>query len=408
LRTTNSTNDGGFLSRTTIVCFALLAFPGAIDLCFGGGLSVLTGDTTASAVKAPQVVSRAAVVVNSFSAEVTLTERVVLPPGWQVLSADTAFTLAIGKSETRLVAFVVPAQASPGCYSVSYTVFGEAPEARGGCDFLIEVLPVFKLEVSTGVAPRRIIAGENFNADFEVTNHGNTECSIRLEAQNSEGDPVNLSDSEIIASPGESRIIRAATQTKPALSRSITQRLTLNANIYGFSQRGGFATNSAAAEILPRSTFIADLYHRIPASAIIRYFGTGGEATTQAECSGGGILDSRRDIRLKYLLRGPGNLENNVFGLRDEYAVELQSRQWTVQGGDGSFNLSPLLEQNRLGRGAQLSIRKQRVKTGGFWMTSRGRYNDLRESGFFAGFAIKPGADFQINALRKKVRYRSG
>lgn len=378
-------------------------------VCFAQRVSVQSADSVRPEIVAPKILTRAFVVSNLSNARLQIAERIVLPEGWQPLIQDTLFSLAPAAKDLRLMAISVPLQAPPGRYKVIYLVqdYGDS-SSTASAETDVLVLPIFKLDVIARETPRRVIAGEDYMAQFEVTSRCNSACTVTAQVLSTNNLPVVLSDTAWLAQPGQSKVFTAIVRTNPRVITSFKHRLTLRISVSDPDAHRREATAHCTVDVIPRSVAGGDFYHRVPSVIATRYVSEQGHSGLQMEYSGTGSLDTRGAYKVAYLLRGPRDLEQNVFGLRDEYYVALENRSGEARVGDLSFSLSPLMEQNRMGRGAKAMLRTGSLRAGGYTFKMRPKYPDLDESAGFVGYSPSPRLDLRINCLSKRSRTLSG
>ncbi|MBM3324752.1 MAG: hypothetical protein FJY66_03705, partial [Calditrichaeota bacterium] len=367
-------------------------------------LVVVSGDSASIEVQTPALITRAFLVANSSNTDREIQDELQLPDGWRLIARDTSFVLQPHESDLRVFGIAIPALTLPGCQKIVYFARDKSDSAAfGQCVTEVTVLPVIKLKITPREVPKRILAGENYSAQFQIDHLGNDPMLINLDVRSSLGSAVCLSSAQIGILPGESVQIVANVKTPSGISRLSTDRLVLAALMSDSSEKTALATSSTAVEVIPRSAPQENVYHRMPTKMATRFVHDDGKGGFQTEYSGSGKLDRKGDWRLDYLIRGPHNLERRVFGQRDEFSIGLQSRYAEVRAGDLLFNLSPLLEQHRLGRGVKAAAGRGPFQAGGYSFQTRQDYSELEEAAGFAGFRVGNLFSARVNYLNKRT-----
>ncbi|RPH94177.1 carboxypeptidase regulatory-like domain-containing protein [candidate division KSB1 bacterium] len=381
---------------------ATLAAAALPALASESSLRAETGDSTIVPVKAPTLLTRSFLVTNAAAVQRKILEYVLLPEGWRTVVGDSLFYLSPGESDLRLICTAIPAAAAPGDYLIRY--FARDIEDSSGfasAEARVQVLPVMQLEIAVRDAPRSVLAGEDYKAQFEIINRSNKACPVALTIHSTSGLPVKMDLSELALAPGESRITAAEVRSEKTTMHAFTHRLTLSARIVDSDAGTRERQATAVVEIIPRPRFAGDPYHRVPSRLSARYVQAGEESGAQVELAGSGTLSAKGAYKISYRLRGPQNLERNYYGLRDEYYVTVQNKQAELRCGDLLFGLSALTEKNRLGRGVNVSYQQGRFGFGGYAMQARFGQNDLNEGAVYAAVQPDPRFSLRLNILQK-------
>jgi hypothetical protein len=395
------------MRRPYLIAYLLLLISAAV--CQAQPPAVSAADSARLEIVAPKLLTRAFVVSNPSENRRKLIEQLELPEGWRTVAQDNSFTLLPGAQDVRLVAISVPLSALPGPYKVTYMAQDSADATQSAqAQTEVLVLPVFKLEIATRETPRRVIAGQDYTVQFAVTSRCNSPTPVSAVLTGSGGSTFVLSDSVWLANPGECKLLTAVVRTDPRCTAAFTQRLTLKLRISDHEARQRESTAHSFVDVIPRGTPAGDFYHRVPSLIAARFVSEAGRSGFQVEYSGNGSLDSRGATRIGYLLRGPRDLTQHTYGLQDEYYVSVENRIGEARAGDLSFNLSPLMEQNRMGRGARARVSNGPFTAGGYAFRMRPKYADLQESAGFIGFCPSPRLSIYANYLQKSSRALNG
>ena len=332
-------------------------------------------------------------------------EKVQLPEGWRLITGEFPFELGAGKRDVRLVSFAVPITALAGRYQLIYAVkdrrnYGIRDEDR----IEIVVLPVARLEIIRGEIPERVIAGEEYQANFLVTNGSNARTRIVVDIKSSEGYPATANiapDSEFFLTPGASQRITVTVRTDKGIRQKATHRLMVRVKALDLNQGDVTAAITALVQVIPRVTSTIDPYHRISGWLKIASMSEEGQIGTQGEFSGSGYLDEAKTQRIDVLLRWPDTTEKGIFGLRDEYRLSLRGKRGEIHIGDRSYSLSPLTEQFRYGRGVEGALNLKNWRIGGYFLQTRREQPAEQEMAGFLGYRFGQSLRLGLNYLNK-------
>jgi hypothetical protein len=368
------------------------------------GLWVASADTTVSTLKAPTLFTRAFFVTNPSSESREIVDSVVLPASWRPVARDSSFSLQPRQQDLRLVAVAIPAETPPGPYELIYIV-KDVPSSgiAGQCEIDIVVLPVTALKITPREAPARVLAGEEYTARFYITQQGNADVRLTLSIRSSLGFPAQLSRYQTEVSPGKSAQVVATVKTDRNTRDLSADQLVLTATLRDSVMGPTSVLGKTSVQIIPRVTEPENVYRRVPSKMAVRFIHDKDLSGYQAEYSGTGTLDTRNRWRVDYLIRGPHNLEQNIYGQRDEYYVGVQNKDAELRAGDLLFSLSPLLEQHRLGRGVRATAVHGSIQSGGYSFRARESYPDLEETGGYASLQSSRFLGTRLNYLNKKT-----
>ena len=366
-----------------------------------GSITLEPADTSTVRVEAPQLLTRAVAVVNLSAGPLELRENVALPSGWRNVTADSLFSVAPQSRDLRLLCLSIPADAAPGLYSLPYRVAARSGDQISVETVLpVEVLPVLKINLVQTESPRRVLAGEEYTARFEMLSRANVPCSVSVHARASTGVPVRVSETAFELKPGERRELTAHIASNRTIRQAQSQWLIFRVEASGGALRAA-QQSTTSAEIIPRAQRGEDRYHKVPSRASVRYAGADDQSGFQLEVGGAGTFDSQGKYRLDYLMRGPRNLERHLYGMRDEYCIGVEHNAGQLRVGDQSFSLSLLTERNRLGRGIAAMGKQGRFSFGGYTFAGRLNYPDLTETAAFVSVKPPIPAEFRMNLLDK-------
>lgn len=323
-----------------------------------------------------------------------------------LITQDFPFELNPNETDTKLVSFFIPQTAIAGKYEITYIIKDKKyPEIRDISTAYVIVLPVSKLEVKLLESPDYVIAGEEYNASFIITNLGNTEYTISAELASSENLPFALDAEKFMLGPGRSKKITAKVKTDAKITKKLKNNLRLTVQAVNDSKVEAKAQSSGIVDILPRVSGIKEDYHKIPAEVILRYVSQNNRDSKsgfQTEFRGEGTLDEQGKKHIKFDFRGPDIQNKSVLGERDEYSVSYWTDEYELHLGDRSFSLSSLTENYLYGRGIEgrLNIDKEH-SAGIYHMNTRWLEPATEETAAYVDYQPDDRHKLGLNYLRK-------
>lgn len=368
-------------------CLLLLALQlwSPATLAQASGLLVEPTGARVRTVDPRKVVTLVVRVANRTNEAVQLEGQPSLPRDWRAITPEFPFQLAAGASAMRLVSFMVPESTPAGEYRVGYQVRGrEEPNIRDGFYLAVRVRPVFKLQVDVVHVPSLAIAGEPYQAQFQISNHSNAALAIGFAANSSRDSAIEPPAGQMTLAAGESRPM-ALTVTPPALDKPVRDEISLTATA---GEQGLSDSAKRSVETLPRVTGEERPYHEMETLFTKRTGGRWsddeGHQGVQLEWRGEGPIDEDGERLLSFLIRGPSLEDETIFGLRDEVYLDYQGKFFDLALGDRSFGLSPLTESGLSGRGVGMGWRGEQSQASVYFV--RDRFSD--EGGHQAGIGI--------------------
>ncbi len=354
-----------------------------------------------------QVVTAAFRVTNSSEEMKDLLVRVDLPSGWNRLSEEAPFQLGPGESTVRLMSFFVPSEALPGTYELTYSLSNpETGTLLGASPLSVIVVPFTKLEAKLLRAPDYVVAGEEYQALFTVTNHGNAICATRVKLDSSDGFAANPDPAMLELGPGQSREVAATVKTDPGFRQEGTHRLELRLIPPEGDEGKPLASAKSSVEIVPQVAGTDDPFHRLPVKFAVRSITESGLARDQkfqANFMGSGTLDDEGKKRIDFLFRGPDAHDWSTLAERDEYRLSYQTDKYQVHLGDHIYSLSPLTEWYRYGCGIDVGFNFDRFSLGGYRQESRWFEPKEEQVGARLGYQIADNYSIGLNCLKKKT-----
>ena len=372
----------------------------------GGVLEVRLVSPALVEAEPGEIVTFAFRVANRAETEEEFGERLLLPPGWRLVTPLFEFVLGPGRETTRLVTLQVSRTAPAGNYALDYTVTGRRDYGlRDAAVIRLAVRPVYDLTlVLEGRGPEQVVAGEPFTFRARLLNRGNADLSVAMTAVLPAGGQVTVSPASFALPGGESRLLEITAAADPAEHRLRRHHLRLDAHTdIEVAGRPVSARLSVPVEVVPLVSG-EDMYWRYPLEFTTRLGGDGDDHALQFGLQGAGYLDEQGRRRLDFFLQAPDRQELGVLGRRDEYWARYGEPGFTVKAGDQGYGLSPLTSWFRYGRGLGVDLHPpdRRLGAGLYHVQDRWRLQTRKDTGGYLSFSPLPRAALRLNLLNQE------
>ncbi|MEX0737407.1 MAG: SPOR domain-containing protein [Bacteroidota bacterium] len=340
-------------------------------------------------------------VSNTSPSRHTVQPQLVLPPEWRSLVREPAFELAPRQSDVRLSSVSIPSVSAAGEYRVLYVLKDPVSDALlAEASVTVVIVPVRKMEIRAVEAPRFVIAGEEYNSTFVITNKGNVASLVRFAARSSAGFRAAMDFADLRLDARESRSITVRVQTDEEIPEKLLDLLEVSAELDGDS--AAIARAGSAVEVIPRLTSRSgDRFFEFPVMAKVRVAGEGARLASQLEITGSSRLTEGRPERLEFSIRTPDIQSKSILGQRDEYRVAFRGVGYELYAGDRSFQLSPLTEFGRYGFGVGGQATWGNLTSGVFINETRFVSPRQRQQGAFVRYHTGPAGTFGLNYLHQ-------
>ncbi|MCP4110506.1 MAG: hypothetical protein GY749_34120 [Desulfobacteraceae bacterium] len=364
------------------------------------GISVSLTGPEVFEVEPKNVVTTTFDIRNTANIKHELTAQLILPKGWKNLTGKFPFTLNPGANKIELVSFFVPRQTLAGKYEITYMVRSETNAAvRDFKTIYVTVLPVSKIQARVLESPEYVIAGQEYQAVFIITNESNAESIINISADSGYNLPYKIDAEKIRLGPGASETVNVTVKTNEKTVKKLKHLLRLIAQ-----SREEKAEASAYVEIIPKVTVEEDRFHRIPSRITLRQIIVKSKKDSsgfQGEFSGEGPLDDQGKKHISFLFKGPDILDRTGYGDRDEYRVKYRTSDYDLFLGDNSYSLSPLTENYLYGRGIRGNLYLDNFSIGAYHMKTHRLDPDEEQSALNIGYLFDEGYWAGVNFLKK-------
>jgi hypothetical protein len=95
-----------------------------------------------------------------------------------------------------------------------------------------------------------------------------------------------------------------------------------------------------------------DPFMRVPAYFKMLALGDHGQAVVAGEFAGGGLIDQKKERYLDFFFRIPTDSKRVIYNIDQYLYAEVYDKEWDYVLGDAIYELSPLTQYHRFGRGA--------------------------------------------------------
>jgi hypothetical protein len=271
----------------------------------------------------------------------------------------------------------------------------------------VTVLPVSGLQVKLLESPKFVIAGEEYQSSFVVTNQGNTKCTINTKVDSRESIPYVVDAEKFTLAPGQSKTVVIKVKTDVKMTERLKHYLQLTAEAFEDDKVKVKAKSASSVEIIPRTSGAEDNFHKIPAEVTLRYVSQDNEdhkSGFQTDVHGEGTLNEEGKKHIKFHFRGPDIIDKSIFGERDEYSVSYQTEEYEFHLGDRSYSLSSLTENYLYGRGLEGKLNvDDNLGLGAYHMRTRWLEPETQETGVYVDYLINDKYKVGLNYLRKNI-----
>ena len=312
-----------------------------------------------------EIVSAAFLLTNPVPEPRTIQMDVELPEGWVLLFRAPVTSLKPNERMTRLLSFRVPSHTTPGRYEVRVRVRSDGDAFRPGEGVMtVRVRAQRAVEITALGAPPVLPAGAAYDARFLVTNGGNAQVRLRLEAQaRGDASEVDLPTIELDAGAAQAVTVHAEVPDEGRLRQRHRVRLI------AFVGDEEVAQAMVSTDVIP-SGRRADTEGGYPVEAALLMGGERGGIGPQLQIASGPPQDPTL-AHIDFLLRTPNAQPSSSYVIRDEYRLQYAGERLGLRLGDHVFALSTLTETGRYGFGGGAEFHTPDRTVGGYYQQSR-------------------------------------
>jgi len=342
---------------------------------------------------------------NDYDFPLNFDVSVEKPSSWKVLSGIQ--NLSLDPGEKRIVLFVIELERAceTGDQTINFHFFDKERDVKIVETVTTEVQDIHKIKVNSVRKPYYLTGGESFTVDFEIRNMGNCHEEVVINA-----DPGTLAETTINLPPNATRYISISHQADPDLSR--VGYVSCGISVHTTYQEKPIR-DRVTVKAFPKSTRKTDPYQRLPIQASINYFGAQNtreyEQGFQLELKGAGAVDKNGRHVIDFVARGPNRFTIARFGNYDQYSLRYnwqhsRTSKTTFRLGDFAYNLTPVTEMFRWGRGVGVDHVSQKFEAGGFYNQPR-FFSDIKyQYAAYGKYKWTSRFSTQLSAMQKYFR----
>jgi hypothetical protein len=339
-------------------------------------------------ITARAAVTAAFAISSRRNTAVEVLPHIEAPKDWSVLMGAAPLMVDGNTTELLMLSIAVPARAAAGLYPVRVWVTTSA-DTKGAMDSVVVRVPErHSLEVGVIDKPGFVVSGKAYQAAFLIRNRGNSPTGVRLRVRSTYGS-VTIDSATMTLAADEARVISPRVVTRVGIDAASDDVLELTVNSPDDSTFEH--TASARVTIVPEPTRKIEEFLKVPTKIRVRAASATG--VSPFEIDGHGKVIDGGTTNIDFLFRGtPGS--SAIFGERDEYRVQLNSRNWNARLGDQLFQLSQLSGGGQPGFGAGFDGKKSVFAAGVYGQQFRRSPLKGSETGAFV--SAQPVADSRI------------
>ncbi|MCI5052065.1 MAG: hypothetical protein MRY21_02880 [Simkaniaceae bacterium] len=336
--------------------FASLIF--TFGSCFAAsatGVQVYMESPVVQETPPGSVVTTRFIIQNQLNQPYQYQSRFTLPKGWRTVpEVLPPFNVVPAKQGYQVIPVYVPKDAIAGTYKCQYRVQNLSdPGVFDTQDFEIRVLMNYQVETTTSSLPLFLMPGQSYSVSQTLINKGNTDSTFVMEVYDfTTGKVIDKQSYEL--SPGENKKVPLKLKSSAHITRPTKSRHKITTYI---AQAPDIKkVDYVTVEVIPNKTkSTSEIYNTIPSKFEIGQVTNNTRTTGWASLEGQGYINEAQTKHIKYLGKLAFTNHYNIsqalgvapervyFGYRDTV--------FDVFLGDGMYTLTPLVINNRYGRG---------------------------------------------------------
>jgi hypothetical protein len=322
------------------------------------GVSLILTSEEVQEVSLGEILYIAALIKNSSDAELKGKVEVVLPDEWQLVAGNREVIVAPQNSHLLILSIKVSNQALAGEYPLQIGINGDISQK---CYLKAIVRSKSGFSVAVNDLQKFYAIDEPIELSLACTNEGNTALNLRFEAR---ADPI----CKLIY---HSKTFQIPPYGTEKLSLCLGARFDCKDDqqfvLYKvFNEDTGeqIYQNTISLRLNPLCDYEDDPYIRIPGYLSMIALGDNDKYVMALECAGEGIIDPLRERYLEYFFCLPSDSRNVIYSVDQRLFVGIGEPDWDVNIGDTVYELTPLTQNYRYGRGVGFDIDKERWAAG--------------------------------------------
>ena len=306
-----------------------------------------------------EVIILAFKVSNHGCEQLSASQEVVLPPGWQLLIPPAEFTLTAGSDYWQFFSIHIGGKTEVGFHTVQYKIKQPGSKTTLAAEKVtVEVLPQYGLDLFVQTVPPAVLAGESYQLNLLVINQSNVSLEIMLTAAGNQDNPVYFSQTIFLLEAQQTQRVTVTVKTAADNQKYRTQRLLFKAA--GITEQGEqlITTTRTEVALIPyrrKST----AYYYLPAE-LRGTFAFRQDLGLQLELAGSGNWSGSKTQYLSFFSRLPAlPLSGTNFPHKEtEYYLNYRNPGLTIIAGDQTFSLTPSDKKRVVGRGVKITTHR--------------------------------------------------
>ncbi|MFW6015963.1 MAG: hypothetical protein ACOCRK_05960 [bacterium] len=328
-------------------------------------------------------------------------EDIIIPDGWNVIKSTSSFLLNKDQSDIRLISVIVP-KAIAGAHQISYILRDENGSSYKK-DIEVKVHSKYELNVVAHKIPDYVIAGEEFEVEYIVSNLSNDEIDVDFEVRDEENWSISfIKNKNINLGIGQSEKLVLKVIPKTNINKLKKTNLKLKAVINKSNNKISEIYFDKYIDIITARKGITDNYQRIPIDFLLNTkYDNNNRFRYLFQLSGRTYLAENKLDYLDLYFRSPEYIFNNKSISLDgeELSLDYNTENVRVLLGDNYYTLSPLTEDNVYGRGIYLQNKGDLFDISAYY--SKGKYGNSWALG--SKYSFNNYLNLETNYLNKYI-----
>lgn len=292
---------------------------------------------------------------------------VLLPTGWQLITSSEVPILKPQEKHQLFVTILVDKRASQSTFRIECTLKrGYQPLAIK--DVALTLIRKFNISIQPIEVPEFVKSGQSYKQRFLVQNTGNTTEKVVFSSTFG-----NISKDISTTIPPYKSIEKEVEILIPTHSTE-NQYTSVDIQVKPVN-RDTTITHILSLPIFSNTVKRNDPYLRFPIeiSTIYNRFDSPFQKAQafQFDVRGKGFLDFKKNHQFEFIAHGPNRFNFPRFGNFDQYYAQYSYKKIKIGVGDNLYQISNLLERNRFGRGAEITVQMGKSEARAFAFQSR-------------------------------------
>ncbi|MFW6029456.1 MAG: hypothetical protein ACOCRO_04300, partial [Halanaerobiales bacterium] len=307
--------------------------------------------------------------VNSdIDEHLNLKEDISLPEGWKLVSVNDIFELKSKETCNRLLSIIIPRNTLVNDYTIKHKlVNSENGSIYNKLDIPVDILPLYNLSIESRNSIPFMIAGNDYEINFDVYNNSNVELDINLEATSNNATKMDFRNNNFILKPGEYKVVDLILSSYSDINKTTKDFIKVIAE-GKYGEEAIVESKTVFVDILPKITGSLDKYYRLPGYLKTNLLYDNNNLYIHPEFKIEGFLDKEETKKIdfiyngkKYLIKGFNSIMEYE-DLEEELRFKYISDQLEFNLGDIYFRHSPLEDIFSNGRGVDILYKEQQYQ----------------------------------------------